>query len=82
MPQLAGGCRLDLLARKWHALAPRRLLAYGGLYRSGRWRHYYITREQFAARMHDVIKAAKTWAAFPGEQPAVKDRQDDLRSAA
>ncbi len=81
MPQIAGESRFDIIARKWHALAQRRLLAYSELYRSGRWRHYYASREEFAVRMLDVIKAAKLWAALAGEQPAT-ERKDDLRSAA
>lgn len=81
MPHIAGGPRFDLIARKWHALAQRRLLYYSELYRSGRWTHYYPSREQFAARMLDVIRAANAWARLAGAQPATPAR-DDLRPAA
>ena len=83
MPTTQGAPRFDLIARQWHALAERRLAYFIELYRSGRWTHYY-TRERFALRMRDVIKAAKVWGDLAGqtcsEKPAA--RNDDLRSAA
>jgi hypothetical protein len=83
MPHIAGGPRFDIMARKWHALAQRRLLDYSELYRSGRWTHYFASREAFAARMLDVVRAAKAWANLAGEPraaPAIDP--DDLRPAA
>jgi hypothetical protein len=82
MPQLAGTVRFDIIACKWHALARRRLLYYSELYRSGRWTHYFATREEFAARLLDVIKATQAWARLAGEQPAARDGKEDLKSAA
>jgi hypothetical protein len=82
MPQFDGGPRFDLIACKWHALARRRLLHYSELYRSGRWKHYYATREQFAARMLDAIKAVQSWARLAGHEPAAMNDKDDLQSAA
>lgn len=82
MPQLAGTVRFDLIARKWHALAKRRLLHYSELYQSGRWTHYYATSEEFAAHMLDVVRAAKIWARLAGEEPAATNGKDDLKSAA
>jgi hypothetical protein len=75
------------LARRWHALAERGLDYYAELYRSGRWRLYYATRQEFAARVLDVIRTAKIWAELAGQQPAARvppasaDREV-LRSAA
>jgi uncharacterized repeat protein (TIGR03809 family) len=60
MPTPLGGPRLDEISRKWRSLADRRLVYFSELYRSGRWKHYY-TEESFAARMRDVIKAARVW---------------------
>jgi hypothetical protein len=60
MPKTLGAARLDEIALKWRNLADRRLAYFTELYRSGRWKHYY-TRERFALRMLDVIKAAKVW---------------------
>ena len=68
----------DTIARKWYALARRRLAYFIELYRSGRWRHYY-TEESFALRMRDVIKAARCWEELVRAQP---DDKDDLRPAA
>jgi len=82
MPYVPGAARFDLIARKWHALAERRLLYYSELYRSGRWTHYYASRELFARRMLDVIKAAKIWAELAGEQPPADDDSDDFLFAA
>ena len=83
MPAVQGGDRLSVITRQWHALAERRLAYYTELYRSGRWSRYY-SKEHFALRMLDVIKAAKTWHDLAerswGEPPATRD--DHLRTAA
>ena len=82
MPHVPGAPRFDLIARKWHALAERRLAFYAELYRSGRWTLYYDSREQFARHMLDVIKAAKVWAKLAGETPRAEDDSDDFLFAA
>lgn len=69
-------------ARQWHALAERRLAAYMDLYRSGRWRHYYGSPEEFAERMLDVIKVAKAFRQMAGEPPASDVQVDAFRTAA
>ncbi len=69
MPAGQGKPSFDDLARRWHHLADRRLAHFAELHRSGRWRHYYRTEAQFAARMLDVIKAAKIWAELAGREP-------------
>jgi hypothetical protein len=60
MPKASGGARLDETTLKWRALADRRLAYFTELYRSGRYKHYY-SKESFAVRMLDVIRAAKLW---------------------
>ena len=82
MPHATGGPFFDAISRKWLALAERRLLYYSELYRSGRWTHYYATREQFAVQMLDVIKAAKIWARLAGTRRTADAGKDDLRRAA
>ncbi len=72
---------LDAVARKWSDLAERRLYYFLELYRSGRFRHYY-TEQEFAARMLDVIKAARQWAALAPAKPIKSTGKDDLRPAA
>jgi len=83
MPAVQGSHRLDKVTRQWHKLADRRLEYFIELYQSGRWKHYY-TRERFALRMLDVIKAAKVWGELANrpvtERLAARD--DDLRPAA
>jgi hypothetical protein len=79
MPHTA---RFDLIARKWHALALRRLHFYDELYRSGRWTLYYESRQMFAQHMLDVIKAAKIWAKLAGEPPPADKDRDDFQYAA
>lgn len=74
---------IEASARQWHALAERRVAAYLDMYRSGRWRHYYSSQEQFAARMLDVIKVAKAFQEISGAPaPALPDMQDVFREAA
>jgi len=86
MPTVHGNPFADL-AHRWHALAERRLDYYEKLYRSGRWRLYYATRQAFATRVLDAIRTAKIWAELAGRAPAAGvspasiDRED-LRSAA
>jgi len=70
---------LDTIARKWSDLAERRLNYFVELYRSGRWKHYYRTEQDFALRMLDVIKATRRWAELAPTKAADKD---DLRPAA
>ena len=74
---------IEASARQWHALAERRLAAYLELYRSGRWRHYYGSQEEFAARMLDVIKVAKAFQKLAGApEPALPDLREVFRTAA
>lgn len=74
---------IEASARQWHALAERRLVSYLELHRSGRWRHYYRSEEEFAARLLDVIKVTKTFRQLSGEpKPAAPDIQEVLRTAA
>ncbi|HZQ12647.1 MAG TPA: hypothetical protein VFB31_07550 [Pseudolabrys sp.] len=82
MPHVPGAARFDIIARKWHALALRRLRFYDELYRSGRWTLYYPSRELFARHMLDVIKAAKIWARLAGDAPPPADDGDDFLFAA
>lgn len=82
MPAIQCGPRIEEIARRWHDLAERRLNYYNELYRSGRWTRYYPNQEQFAARMLDVIKAAKAFGRLAGDPPAIPALPDDLRSAA
>lgn len=69
MPITQGGRRFDDLSRRWHDLANRRLAHFAELYRSGRWRHYYRTEQEFAAQMLQVIETAKIWARLAGRAP-------------
>jgi uncharacterized repeat protein (TIGR03809 family) len=70
MPVTRGGYYpFDDLSRRWHVLAERRLAAFTEMYRSGRWRRYYRTEQQFAVRMLEVIQAAKIWAELAGHKP-------------
>jgi hypothetical protein len=89
---MQSGFRVDEIAHQWHDLAERRLAYYRELYRSGRWKHYYRTRELFAERMFDVIKSAKAFRKLTGKPAAPSARQtstskpsarpDDSRTAA
>ena len=69
------------IARRWHGLAERRLAYYDDLYRSGRWRRYYPTQEQFAARMLDVIRVARAYQKMVVASPSVVPCQEALDPA-
>ena len=74
---------IEMAARQWHALAERRLASYLELYRSGRWRHYYRSQDEFAARMLDVIKVAKIFQKLAGApEPVLPDVRELFREAA
>ena len=81
MPAMQGRPRFDEISRKWLALAERRLASYIELYRSGRWQHYY-SKENFAVRMRDVIRAVTIWKTLAGQAPAPAADKNDLRPAA
>jgi hypothetical protein len=76
MPQASGSARLDEISLKWRDLAERRVAYYTELYRSGRWKHYY-TKESFAVRMLDVIRAAKLWGELADRTLAARVLADD-----
>jgi hypothetical protein len=88
MPHATGAFNFKPIAHKWLGLADRRLLYYSDLYRSGRWTHYYASREEFAEKMHEAIKAAQIWARLAGDvgragvQNLADDGETDLRPAA
>ena len=82
-----GGQHFQDLARRWYALSERRLAYYDELYRSGRWRHYYVNQQDFAVRMLDVVRAAKAWGDLADRAPDAEAaptsaQRDKLRSAA
>ena len=76
------GRHLKEIARQWHDLAERRLASYEEIYRSGRWKHYFRTQEEFAERMLDVIAAAKTFRRLAEPSPAAAPPPRDVRPAA
>ncbi len=67
MPTGPAASPFEAIARKWRGLAERRLAYFMELYHSGRWEEFYSSREQFAARMLDVIKTAKFWRELAGD---------------
>lgn len=82
MPHANGQSVFDAVSDKWRALAERRLLYFIEIYLSGRWRHYYATREEFALQMHNAIKQAKTWAVLARTPRPALGKKDDLRPRA
>jgi hypothetical protein len=76
MPATFNSQRFERVPRRWLQLAERRLAYYEELHRSGRWRPYIRTQEQFALRMLDV-KAAKAF-----QHKTAPQRDDSLRPAA
>jgi uncharacterized repeat protein (TIGR03809 family) len=80
MPSATIGFDSDRIARRWLALADRRLLYFGELYRSGRWMRYYTTPEEFAEQMHKAVKAAQIWARLAGTRGRVQGSRNDLHA--
>jgi uncharacterized repeat protein (TIGR03809 family) len=58
----------DDIARKWHALAARRLAHVEELRDSGRWRHYYKWDELIEA-LREAAATRETWARLAGLPP-------------
>lgn len=56
-----GGVRFDQIAKKWHALAQRRLAHVRELERSGRWKHFY-SEERFGLYLRETERVAALWA--------------------
>lgn len=73
MAVVQGGVRLDQIAKKWNALALRRLAHARELEHSGRWKLFY-SEEQFGVYLHETERVAALWeqltavkfAALPG----------------
>jgi hypothetical protein len=61
MAVVQGGVRFDQIAKKWHALAQRRLGHVRELERSGRWKHLY-SEEQFRSYLREAERVAALWA--------------------
>jgi hypothetical protein len=43
------------------------------MYRSGRWKHYYRTEDEFFMRMHQAMRDVEAWsdiAPVPSEETA------------
>ena len=79
MPATSGTSRSEALARRWHALAERRLAHYAELYESGRWALYFDSRREFADEMMGAMTLEKTWARLAGRTTPA---DGDLRPAA
>jgi hypothetical protein len=58
----------DDVARKWHALAARRLAHVEDLRDSGRWRHYYEWDALIEA-LREAAATRDTWARLAGLPP-------------
>jgi uncharacterized repeat protein (TIGR03809 family) len=81
MPALQGRLSANEMARRWCALAERRLAHVADLHRTGRWKRYY-SEERFAACMLDAIRAVSTWRKLSGQPPYPAADTVNLRPAA
>jgi hypothetical protein len=64
MASVQGGVRFDQIAKKWHALAQRRLAHVREMERSGRWKHLY-SEEQFRSHLGEAERGALGQAGGP-----------------
>ena len=60
---------LDDVAQKWRDLAERRRAHLFELYRSGRWKRYYKSEDEFFLRMHQAMQDAEAWAGIAPPPP-------------
>jgi hypothetical protein len=56
----------DNIARRWLALAERRIAHFIDLRDSGRWRHYYAQPAQIHEAVREAIHARDEWARIVG----------------
>jgi hypothetical protein len=88
MAVVQGGVRFEQIARKWHALAQRRLAHVRELQRSGRWKHFY-SEEQFGSYLRETERVAALWAklaatrfaALPGARPMLRPFETRVTAA-
>jgi uncharacterized repeat protein (TIGR03809 family) len=73
MAVVQGGARFDQIAKKWHALAQRRLAHVREMERSGRWKHFY-SEEQFRSYLREAEHVAALWAKLAGQFAAAPSK--------
>ena len=78
MPAPSGGSPFGSIAGRWHDLAGRKLAFYAELHRSGRWRLYFKSREEFVVHLNAAMRVENIWARLAGRQAA----DDAVRPAA
>ena len=59
----------DTIARRWLALAERRIAHFIDLRDSGRWRHYYTQQTEIHEALREAIRARDEWARIAGASP-------------
>jgi hypothetical protein len=60
----------DNIARRWLALAERRMAHFVELRDSGRWRHYYAQPAEIHEAVREAIRARDACAKIAGVAPA------------
>jgi hypothetical protein len=60
----------DNIARRWLALAERRIAHFIDLRDSGRWRHYYAQQAEIHAAVQEAVRIRDQWARIAGVVPA------------
>jgi len=59
----------DNIARRWLALAERRMAHFIDLRDSGRWRHYYRQQAEIHEAVREAARARDEWARIAGVPP-------------
>ena len=60
----------DNIARRWLALAERRIAYFIDLRDSGRWRHYYTQHAEIDEAVQEAVRVRDRWASIAGVVPA------------
>jgi hypothetical protein len=59
----------DNIARRWLALAERRMAHFIDLRDSGRWQNYYTQQAEINEVVSEAIRARDEWARIAGVSP-------------
>ena len=72
----------DNIARRWLALAERRLAHIIDLRDSGRWRHYYAQQAEIHAAVQEAVHIRDRWAGIAAVAPALGGTTSEVPAAA
>jgi uncharacterized repeat protein (TIGR03809 family) len=70
------------IARRWLALAERRLAHFIDLRDSGRWRHYYVQQADIHEAVQEAVRIRDRWAGIADVALALSSAAPEVPAAA